>query len=114
MLNPRQPLLLTTLRRAPRSTGRVSLVGTLAALVGSALVGGMAAWVTGMGWAPALDASPGKLWWRLLGRSGGFAGRFPLGYPQAIYFARLSKRRKSTRSTPVGKTASARAGVVEQ
>ena len=61
MLNPRQPLLLTTLQRVPRGTsGGVSLVGTLAALVGSALVGGMAVWVTGMGWALALDASPWK------------------------------------------------------
>lgn len=61
MLNPRQPLLLTTLQRVPRGTsGGISLVGTLAGLVGSALVGMMAVWVTGMGWAPVLDASPWK------------------------------------------------------
>ncbi|HOE70317.1 MAG TPA: DUF92 domain-containing protein [Brevefilum sp.] len=61
MLNPRQPLLLTTLRRVPQGTsGAVSLAGTLAALVGSALVGGMAVWVTGMGWAPALETPPWK------------------------------------------------------
>lgn len=58
VLNPRQPVLLTTLRRVPQGTsGGVSLVGTLAALAGSALVGGMAVWASWLGWAPAIEGA---------------------------------------------------------
>ena len=56
ILNPRQPVLLTTFRRVPQGTsGGVSLVGSLAALSGSALVGLVAILVGGLGWAPALS-----------------------------------------------------------
>jgi len=52
MLNSQRPVLLTTLRRVPKGTsGGVSLVGTLAALAGSALVAGVAVWVGELGWA---------------------------------------------------------------
>jgi uncharacterized protein (TIGR00297 family) len=52
-LNPRPPVLLTTLRRVPHGTsGGVSLVGTLAALAGSALVGGVAILAGSAGWVP--------------------------------------------------------------
>ena len=58
VLNPRQPVLLTTLRRVPQGTsGAVSLVGTLAALAGSSLVGGVAVWMGQAGWAPAFGMS---------------------------------------------------------
>lgn len=54
VLNPRLPILLTTFQRVPRGTsGGVSLVGTLAALAGSALVAGMAVLASITGWAPA-------------------------------------------------------------
>jgi uncharacterized protein (TIGR00297 family) len=54
VLNPQQPVLLTTLKRVPQGTsGGVSLIGTLAALAGSALVAGMAVLVDQLGWAPA-------------------------------------------------------------
>jgi uncharacterized protein (TIGR00297 family) len=54
VLNPRQPVMLTSFRRVPQGTsGGVSLAGTLAALAGSALVGGMAVLATSLGWAPA-------------------------------------------------------------
>ena len=56
ILNPRQPILLTTFRRVPLGTsGGVSLVGSLAALSGSALVGLVTILVGGLGWAPALS-----------------------------------------------------------
>lgn len=54
VLNPRQPVLLTSFRRVPQGTsGGVSLAGTLAALAGSALVGAMAILASTFGWAPA-------------------------------------------------------------
>ena len=53
VLNPRQPLLLTTLKRVPRgSSGAVSLAGSLAALAGSALVAGVAVLTALTGWMP--------------------------------------------------------------
>ncbi|MFU8826342.1 MAG: DUF92 domain-containing protein [Brevefilum sp.] len=53
VLNPRQPVLLTNLRRVPMGTsGAISLVGTLAALAGSALVASVAVWAGRLGWAP--------------------------------------------------------------
>ena len=92
-------------------------MGTLAALVGSALVGGMAAWVTGMGWAPALDASP---WKALVAIAvGGVVGSLVdslLGATlQAIYFCPAVKRDGKAPAAHLWKNrASARAGVVEQ
>ena len=53
LLNPRQPILLTNFQRVPQGTsGGVSLSGSLAALAGSALVGGMAVMVGAFSWAP--------------------------------------------------------------
>jgi uncharacterized protein (TIGR00297 family) len=53
VLNPRQPLLLTTLKQVPRgSSGAVSLAGSLAALAGSALVAGVAVLTVLAGWTP--------------------------------------------------------------
>jgi uncharacterized protein (TIGR00297 family) len=55
VLNPRQPVLVTSFRRVPQGTsGAVSLLGSLAALGGSALVAGVAVAMEMMGWAPAL------------------------------------------------------------
>jgi uncharacterized protein (TIGR00297 family) len=55
VLNPRRPVLLTGFRRVPQGTsGAVSLVGSLAALAGSALVAGMAVLVGTLEWAPAV------------------------------------------------------------
>jgi uncharacterized membrane protein len=60
-LNPRRPILLTNFRRVPTGTsGAVSLVGSLAALSGSALVAGVAVLVVGAGWAPGVGL-PGWL-----------------------------------------------------
>ena len=54
VLNPRLPVLLSSFKRVPQGTsGGVSLVGTLAALAGSGLVGGMAVLSGLAGWAPA-------------------------------------------------------------
>ena len=55
VLNPREPVLLTTMHRVPQGTsGGVSLAGTMAALAGATLVGGIAVWVSWLGWAPVL------------------------------------------------------------
>ncbi|KUK45784.1 MAG: putative membrane protein [Anaerolinea thermophila] len=51
LLNPSKPVLLSTLRRVPKGTsGGVSLVGTLASLGGSALVGGAVGLLALAGW----------------------------------------------------------------
>jgi len=51
VLNPRQPFLVTSFRRVPKGTsGAVSLVGSLAALSGSALVAGVAVLCSRVGW----------------------------------------------------------------
>ena len=53
VLNPRQPVLVTNFRRVPKGTsGGVSLVGSLAAFCGSALVAGVAVLCNKLGWAP--------------------------------------------------------------
>ena len=51
VLNPQLPVLLTSFKRVPQGTsGAVSLVGTLAALLGAALVAGAAVLVVQVGW----------------------------------------------------------------
>jgi uncharacterized protein (TIGR00297 family) len=72
-LNPRKPILLTNFRRVPPGTsGAVSLVGSLAALAGSALVAGMAVLVGRAGWAPEVGL-PGWFAFVLI-TTGGFLG----------------------------------------
>jgi uncharacterized protein (TIGR00297 family) len=89
VLNPREPVLLTTMRRVPQGTsGGVGLAGTLAALAGAGLVGGMAVWASWLGWAPVLGVS---VWKALFAISvGGLLGSLVdslLGATwQAIYF----------------------------
>jgi len=75
VLNPRQPVLVSTFKRVPQGTsGGVSLVGTLAALAGSALVGGMGVLSGLAGWAPATGL---PLWAQFLTISGaGLLGSF--------------------------------------
>jgi uncharacterized protein (TIGR00297 family) len=51
LLNPGKPVLLSTFKRVPKGTsGGVSLVGTLAALGGSSLVGGAVGLLASAGW----------------------------------------------------------------
>ena len=53
VLNPRQPVLISTFKRVPQgSSGGVSLAGTLAALAGAALVGLAAVLSASTGWVP--------------------------------------------------------------
>jgi uncharacterized protein (TIGR00297 family) len=73
IFNPGQPVLLTTLKRVPRGTsGAVSLVGSLAALAGAGLVGGMAVLSHLAGWAP--EGGPVLFSQWLLITIGGFLG----------------------------------------
>lgn len=56
LLNPSKPLLISTLRKVPKGTsGAVSLVGTLASLTGSALIGGVAVLSLMAGWGPSQE-----------------------------------------------------------
>jgi uncharacterized protein (TIGR00297 family) len=74
-LNPRRPILLTSFRRVPPGTsGAVSLVGSLAALAGSALVAGMAVLAGRSGWAPEIGL-PDWLAFVII-TTGGFLGAF--------------------------------------
>ena len=69
-LNPRKPIMLTNFRRVPAgSSGAVSLVGSLAALAGSALVGGMTVLVGRVGWAPEVGL-PGWLVFVIIAAAG--------------------------------------------
>ena len=53
LLNPWEPLLISTFKKVPKGTsGAVSLVGTLASLAGSALIGGAAVLSLSAGWGP--------------------------------------------------------------
>jgi uncharacterized protein (TIGR00297 family) len=75
LLNSRQPVLLTTFQPVPRGTsGAVSLVGTLAALAGSAVVGAMAVLSSLAGWAPSGGPALGLQF--LLITASGLAGSF--------------------------------------
>ena len=89
VLNPRQPVLLTTFKRVPRGTsGAVSLTGTLAALAGSALVAGVAVLTSAAGWAPA--GGPALIWQFVIITLAGWFGSFVdslLGATvQAVYY----------------------------
>ena len=56
LLNPGQPVLISTFRRVPKgSSGAISLVGTLASLGGSALIGVVAVFSMCLGWIPKSD-----------------------------------------------------------
>ena len=89
VLNPRNPVLLRTFRRVPRGTsGAISLVGTLSALAGSALVAGAAALSTGLGWTPSVGV---PLWQQFgviafAGWLGAWVDSFLGATFQALYF----------------------------
>ena len=88
-LNPRRPVLLTNFHRVPAgSSGAVSLVGSLAALAGSALVAGVATLVGRAGWAQGVGL-PGWLVFVII-TAAGFLGALVdslLGATlQAIYY----------------------------
>lgn len=59
LLNPSKPVLISTLRKVPKGTsGAVSLVGTTASFLGSALIGGVAVLCLSAGWAPSMSLKP--------------------------------------------------------
>ena len=108
ILNPRQPILVTTFRRVPQGTsGGVSLVGSLAALSGSALVGLVAVLVGSWGWAPGLNTPAWGLFVIITGA--GFLGSFVdslLGATlQAVYRCPVCK--KETEKHPLHSCGSA-------
>lgn len=92
VLNPRQPVLISTFKRVPQGTsGGVSLAGTLAALAGAGLVGLAAVLSVSAGWAPV---SRLPLWTQFLAITGaGLLGSLVDSYLgatlQAVYFCPL-------------------------
>lgn len=89
VLNPNQPVLVTTFKRVAQGTsGGVSLVGSLAALAGSALVAGVAVLSVYAGWTP--QVGPALLWQFVIITLAGWIGAFVdslLGATlQAIYY----------------------------
>lgn len=64
VLNPGQTVLATSFKQVlPGTSGGISLVGSLAAVTGSALVAGMAGFCSWMGWVPVLTI---PLWLQFL------------------------------------------------
>lgn len=60
LLNPSNPVLISTLQKVPRGTsGAVSLAGTLASLAGAALIGGVGVLCPSAGWSPIPELEPG-------------------------------------------------------
>lgn len=89
VLNPKQPVLLTSFKRVPQGTsGAVSWAGSLAALTGSAVVAGVAVLTTLAGWTPT--EGPGLIWQFVIITLGGWIGAFVdslLGATfQAVYY----------------------------
>jgi uncharacterized protein (TIGR00297 family) len=102
VLNPRNPILLRTFRRVPRGiSGAISLVGTLSALAGSALVAGAAALSSSLGWAPKVDL---PLWQQFgviagAGWLGAWVDSFLGATLQAVYYC--ARCEKQTERHPV-------------
>lgn len=95
VLNPRQPVLLTTFRRVPKGTsGGVSLVGSLAALAGSALIGGVAMLISLAGWVPGIGMPMGLFFIgvSLAGLAGAFGDSFLGATLQAGYYCPLCEK----------------------
>jgi len=60
LLNPGKPFFISTLRNVPKGTsGAVSLMGTLASLAGSALIGGVAVLSLSLGFGPSQEIGSG-------------------------------------------------------
>ncbi len=95
VLNPRQPILLTSFKHVPKGTsGGVSLTGSLAALAGSGLVGGMAVLVGAFSWSPD-GGLPGWIMFIII-TTAGFVGSFVdsvLGATlQAVYYCPICNK----------------------
>jgi len=82
VLNPHPPRLITSLEIVEKATsGGISLIGTLAALAGSALIGGLAALLAPLTVSPWL-----AVWVTLAGFFGALFDSFLGATAQAIYF----------------------------
>ncbi|MFW5713451.1 MAG: DUF92 domain-containing protein, partial [Brevefilum sp.] len=104
VLNPRKPVLISNFKRVPQGTsGGISLVGSLAALSGSALVGMIAVLSAEAGWAP-MGGLP--VWGQFFVITGaGVLGSFVDSYlgatVQAVYFCPACKEETERHPTHV-------------
>lgn len=101
VLNPHQPISMRNFRQVPGGTsGAISLVGTLSALAGSALVAGVATLMGLVGWAPVsgLGAGGQFILISLAGLLGGMVDSVLGAWVQAMYYCPAC--RKNTERNP--------------
>jgi uncharacterized protein (TIGR00297 family) len=102
LFNPSQPIKIFAFQRVPKGTsGGISLVGTLASLLGSALIGGVAAVSSYYGWAPGegLPSSSIFLVVTISGLLGALVDSMLGGTVQSIYYC--PKCQKETEQHPL-------------
>ena len=89
LLNPGKPFLVSSLRKVPKGTsGAISLVGTLASLAGSAVIGGVAVLSLSVGFGPSheLGSSAQFLVITISGMVGALVDSILGGTVQSVYF----------------------------
>jgi len=101
LLNPGKPVLISTKRKVSKGTsGAVSLVGILASMAGSALIGAVAVLCVSAGWGPTMELRSGAQF--LIIASSGMVGTLVDSFlgatVQGIYFCPVCNKKTEQHS----------------